>query len=262
VNRISSEIQSWIRPDEMALVRRIKDFVSQVMTHHKWYVTDFLTPREQLILTSTLKQDGAVVEFYGGYPDAERKRSIIMPDNWYPARHDYHVARLKMEARTNVSHGAILGSLLGLGMERRVVGDIVFAEDGIYIFTTSNIATFVRESLVQVGKNPVHLEIDDSEREIQMIKRDLIEKTIFVQSLRADAVIAQSCSLSRSSAQNCITKGLVSLNFTPLSKTDTILYPGDILSIRHFGRVKLKEVMGTTKKDRIRAVVGVIKSSS
>lgn len=262
MNRASSEIQSWVRPEEMALVLRIKDFVSQVMTHHRWYVTDFLTPREQFILTSIGKQNGAVVEFCGGYPGAERKRSIIMPDHWYPVSSDYHVARLKLETRTNVTHGAILGSLLGLGMERRVVGDIVFAEDGIYIFTTSNIASFVEESLVQVGKSPVHLELDDSEREIQIIKRDMMEKTIFVPSLRADAVIAQSCSLSRSSAQDCIAKGLVSLNFTPLSKTDIILYPGDILSIRHFGRVKLKEVMGTTKKDRIRAVVGVIKSSS
>jgi RNA-binding protein YlmH len=262
VNRTSEEERSWVRPDEAAIVRRLGDLVSQVLAGRRWYVTDFLSPREQLLLTSIGKQNGAPVEFYGGYPGAERNRSIIMPDNWFPAKSDYQVQRLKLETDAPITHGSVLGSLLGLGIERRVVGDIVFAKDGIYIFTSATIARFVEDMLVQVGKTPVHVKQDHSGSEIQPIMQNLVEKSIFVSSLRADAVIAQSCGLSRNLAQEHITRGLVTLNFTPLVKVDSQLFSSDILSIRHFGRVKVKEIGSTTKKDRTRVIVEILKSSS
>lgn len=261
MNQTANDEQSWVRPDEKDIVRRLKDYVSQVMTQGKWYVTDFLTPREQTLLVSIVRQSGAVLEFYGGYQDAERQRAMIMPDNWYPAHSDYQVSRFRLVASDAVTHGSVLGSILGLGIERRVLGDIVFTVDGVYVFASSSISRFVQESLVQVGKTPVRMEFDDSEQEIQIAARNMVEKTIFVSSLRADAVIAQSCNLSRSAAKEYIAKGLVSLNFSQLTKMDSELFPGDILSIRHFGRVKVKEIAGTTKKDRVRTVVEILKSS-
>ncbi len=253
--------QNFIRPDEMNIVRKMTDWVERVVSVHQWYLTDFLSPRELFILNLIVSQHSCVCSAYGGYENAERQRGLLMPENWYPALEDYNLYCLEICSFTKLTHGSILGAIIALGIDRKVFGDIVFTERGQYVLVASIIANFIAMTLQQVGNIPVQTKIIPVLPHVEMMKSEYIEDTISVPSLRIDAILAQSCGWSRSVAQAHIEKGLVTLNFMPLVNVDSQLFSGDLLSVRHFGRVKLIKILGPTKKNRIRLVVGILKSN-
>ena len=60
-------------------------------------------------------------------------------------------------------------------------------------------------------------------------------------------------------AAEIIRQGLVQRNHTPEERVDTLLEAGDLLSIRGFGRIRLTEIGGRTRKDRISIQLEVFK---
>lgn len=80
-----------------------------------------------------------------------------------------------------------------------------------------------------------------------------------VASLRLDCVLAAGMSLSRARAAEIIRQGLVQRNHMPEERVDTLLEAGDLLSIRGFGRIRLTEIGGRTRKDRISIQLEVFK---
>ena len=80
-----------------------------------------------------------------------------------------------------------------------------------------------------------------------------------VASLRLDCVLAAGMSVSRARAAEIIRQGLVQRNHTPEERVDTLLEAGDLLSIRGFGRIRLTEIGGRTRKDRISIQLEVFK---
>ena len=72
-------------------------------------------------------------------------------------------------------------------------------------------------------------------------------------------VLAVGMSVSRARAAEIIRQGLVQRNHTPEERVDTLLEAGDLLSIRGFGRIRLTEIGGRTRKDRISITLEVFK---
>ena len=72
-----------------------------------------------------------------------------------------------------------------------------------------------------------------------------------VSSLRLDAVLAAAYHLSRSEAAEAIRAGSVKLNHLPCERTDAPVTEGALLSLRGRGRVRLAQIGGTTRKQRI-----------
>lgn len=72
-----------------------------------------------------------------------------------------------------------------------------------------------------------------------------------VSSLRLDAVLAAAYHLSRSEAAEAIRTGSVKLNHLPCERTDAPVPEGALLSLRGRGRVRLAQIGGTTRKQRI-----------
>jgi RNA-binding protein YlmH len=52
---------------------------------------------------------------------------------------------------------------------------------------------------------------------------------------------------------------LVKVNWATINKPDYILAVNDLISVRHYGRLKLNELNGLTKKDKWRLTMAVIK---
>lgn len=252
---------NWARSEERPFLRRALDWVNSVRADHQWKLTDFLSPREIYLLESVAISQDMVVSTFGGATFAERQRALIMPSDWYPQSDDYHITILSVEPATRrpLSHGSILGSVLGTGLDRRKVGDIFMNGAHSYLAICEDVHHFLTGEWNAVGREPVTLQQVQETAGFEPPNYE--QQTISVASLRVDAVIAQTCHWSRQDAQSAVESGRVSLNFTELKRKDASIAVGDLLSVRGFGRISVLDMMGTSKRGRERVGVGVLRSN-
>lgn len=257
--KLEQERNLWARESERPFLRRVADWMERVRSEHRWILTDFLTPRE-ITLLDNYAQSHLVVRSFGGTPFAERTRALIMPEDWFPDESDFEIRTLQVQATPplTLTHGSILGSVLGTGLDRKKIGDIFLSGNHAYIMMSLDVVKFLQGEWHHVGRNRITLEVVEG---VHDVPEPVYEETmVSLASLRLDALIGQSCHLSRGKAQETIAKGNVSLNFLAHDKVDETVEVGDVVSVRGFGRIKVLEVIGKSKSDRIRLRVGIIRS--
>ena len=89
----------------------------------------------------------------GGYEDAERRICIFCPKEFWDEPEPLKVLRISVpKGSPALSHRDYLGSLLGLGIERSVVGDILVREDGADAVVLSDMADYLAQNLTSVGR--------------------------------------------------------------------------------------------------------------
>ena len=69
-------------------------------------------------------------------------------------------------------------------------------------------------------------------------------------SAAVDAVLAAGYNLSRAEAQKLIAAGLVKLNHVPELRGDAKLEAGSLLSARGYGRLRVDEIQGESRRGR------------
>ena len=82
-------------------------------------------------------------------------------------------------------------------------------------------------------------------------------KTDTVASLRLDAVLSAAFGLSRTKAAELIAAGRVDLGDSPCLKPAKDLVEGAVFSVRGFGRAKLLEIGGKSRKGRVFIKIGL-----
>lgn len=222
--------------------------------------SSFLTESEgerSLKLAEGLGYKNAVL--WGGYEDAERKCIVFLPE--YLEEVDNESADITFievtvdkfnRASADFSHRDILGSLMGLGLERESIGDITAkGGEGCFVIKKS-VLPFILETLVKIGRYPVSVsECPDLAFEK---KEDFEEKSDTVASLRLDCIVASVFSLSRSVATDKISAGLVQIGGTVAKKNDSEVKEGDKISLKGQGKVHFTKIDGLSRKGRIRIV--------
>ncbi len=185
---------------------------------------------------------------WGGYEGAERQMIAFgesaATGDWFPLR----AVRLTPTAPWQASHRDVLGAVLGLGLDRSKIGDILVTERDAVLFCTEPIAAFLREGITTVGRYRVTAE--ETERP-EIPKKKYIEITDTVASLRADCVIAAIYALPRARAQAAISAGKVTVNWEELTSLSAELREGDVISLRGSGRSELTKIGGHSRKERI-----------
>ncbi len=272
-------------PEILALYARLED-LSRLAERGEMAMTAFLTPRECLYAASFCEgrlREGAAF-LWGGFPlvagdtPPERRRMILLPD--YVAglvspeglAHDpvaalsdaglddlsafvsdaARILLVKGSGFRNLSHRDYLGSILGLGLERDVIGDIFVADEhAAYLACKGEMADFLTDNLTHVSADTVRVTempagyIPPVER-----KRQAIRDT--VASARLDCVVAALTNLSREKAQVAVRSGLVDLNYETVDACDTTVEPPCVLSVRGVGKFSVLSFDGETKKGRMR----------
>ena len=152
-------------------------------------------------------------------------------------------------AAATLSHRDVLGALLGTGIRRDKVGDIVCTAGRAIVLADEELAPFLAESVTKIGNEGVRAEYPyDAPIEAEREFRELQDT---VASPRLDAVVHAALRVSREEAARRIVAGTVSRNHFPaLSVSDTVC-EGDILSIRGAGRFRVKQIGPPTKKGRL-----------
>ncbi len=239
--------------EEKLLGRRLLDLAERC-ERSGWYTfTDFLSPAEQAFCGLILPRMGVQYAFDGGYEGAERACLTFYPDYLgAPAAdgEDYPIAALAVSHSVPLTHRDFLGAVLGLGLERDAIGDILVGERETVILVTAGIAAFLLTELSSVGRTGVRVSlIPTSQITPPEVKFEIIKDT--VASLRFDSVVATAFRLSRETAQKAIRAGLVRLNHLEQTSTSATVEQGDILAFRGRGKAVLDTVGNESRKGRI-----------
>ena len=239
--------------EDKLLGRRLMDLAGRC-DRSGWYTfTDFLSPAEQAFCSPILPSLRVPYAFVGGYEGAERACLVFYPDYLEPPAadgEDYPIAALAVSHSVPLTHRDFLGSVLGLGLERDAVGDILVGERESVILVTAGIAQFLMAELGSVGRTGVKVRIVPiTEITPPEVKFEIIKDT--VASLRFDSVVATAFRVSRETAQKAIRTGLVRLNHLEQTSTSATVEQGDILAFRGRGKAVLDTVGNESRKGRI-----------
>lgn len=220
--------------------------------------TQFLSPAQRTAVEGLIHACGHPRHlFCGGYAGAERTVCVFLPDwleeaDWPAGDHPLSAVKLTAPAGAKLSHRDWLGSILGLGLTREKVGDLLAAEHTCQAVVLSETAGVLLSQMDKAGRYPVQAaplaleELTSPERQVKHI-RDTFA------TLRLDAVAAAAFSLPRSKAAALICAGQAAVNHTECAKPDRLVAEGDVITCRGYGKCVVARVLGQSKKGRIMA---------
>ena len=247
-------------------------------------VSPYLTPREakyaRIHLSARLRGGTAVL--WGGYPEAERVRVFILPDYAEgladpealaadpvaalvgagledPAdtiREAVCPIHVKGSGFRELTHRDYLGSVLGLGLERDAVGDILIPDaHSAILLTDTRVGDFLAMSLTKVATDTVKISRLPEGVPLAGTRR-LQPISDTVASQRLDCVVAALCNLSREKAQMAVKAGLCELDYEAVEDCSATVDAPAVISVRGYGKFAVHAFDGVTKKGRVRLVAG------
>lgn len=250
--------------NDETIKKTIKHFVDSLIVVDKKginYNTDFFNPKEIEYATDILNVNNQInYNITGGYENAERR---IIAMGQYMDEYT-SIDYIDMYKITNygddVTHRDILGAVLNLGIDRKKVGDIAIYEKYALIVVKKTVSEFIKLNLTKIKKNNIELEkINLCENmNIEIPKEIIQESFISVSSMRLDSVVSAMLNISRSKSVNIISKGYVKLNHEKIIKNSEVIEEYFLISIRGYGRYRIKEIIGKSKKGRQKIIYGKI----
>lgn len=258
MNLAREQILAALNEAEKTTAALILDKAEKALFSQNYVITDFLDPAGLDIAMKVLQQTEEVSYLLaGGYPLAERKKVIIIPVYYLMDIKDEGISVLEISGNAKffqATHRDYLGSILGLGIKREKIGDILVLDHSCQVIVSSDIKDYILVNLDKVGKAGVKVrEIDPEQLRFKAEKVKEIKTT--VPSLRLDAVASSGFGISRSRMAKEITAELVKVNWKVITNASYQVKPEDIISVRGKGRVMIEEIKGATKKGRIALVL-------
>ena len=244
--------------EDRILLAKLWDKIQTGMRKNIPSNTAFLSPREQE-MARYLFGDADGLYFWGGYEDAERKMLVYLPDYLdedalYQEDAPLTCIHAAFYEGDSLSHRDFLGSLMGAGITRESVGDILVGKGYCDFLVTSEIASYLLQNLNSAGRTKIHLsQIPLSGLQPPVAETTRIKDTLA--SLRLDNVISTGFRISRAQANQAILAGKVAIDGLPCEKPDKTVAEGCKISLRGMGKIKLTTINGQTKKGRISVVI-------
>ena len=278
-----NDMTAHLPPDIRLLCSRLEDLCRRG-ERGEAAVSPYLTPREakyaRAHLSARLRAGTAVL--WGGYPEAERARVMILPDYTEglvdpealatdPAavlasaglddlactlREAVCPILVRGSGFRELTHRDYLGSVLGLGLERDAIGDILIPDaHSAILLTDTRVGDFLTTQLEKVSADTVKVSRFPVGEPLQGTRR-LQPIADTVASERLDCVGAALCNLSREKAQTAVKSGIVELDYEACEACDTTVEAPAVISVRGYGKFAVHAFDGTTRKGRIRLTAG------
>lgn len=242
--------------EERQLFSRVLDKLDQAARGAPAH-TPFLSQSQQEAVKRLLNAAGHPRHlFAGGFPGSERQVCALLPDwqeedHWEPP---YAALRCSWQSGEKLTHRDFLGSILGQGIDREKVGDLLVGENFCDILVMEELKPYLLQSFDSAGRTRLRVAelpleaVQPPEKQVKVIHDT-------VNSLRLDAVMATGFSLSRGKAADVISAGRVEVNHALCLKSDRTVTQGDVLTCRGLGKCVLTEVNGLSKKGRVMIVM-------
>jgi RNA-binding protein YlmH len=247
--------------EEKLTFAKILDTITLVDKQKSIVFSSFLNP------AILIKMDGIMKNFenldvkykpFGGIEEAERKMVAFYPANIEVEDLNFPIISLSVtynqKYSKSLTHRSFLGSIIGLGLDRSVIGDIIVKEEETIIFVSNTISEYIIANLEKVGSTKVNVSNNN-----KIIKKEDIgkEMTVSVSSMRLDNILASVFKISRSKSNEFIKSGKVFINWNVVLNASKTTEVGDLITLRGFGRIKIKEVLRKSKKDKF--ILDIIK---
>lgn len=244
-------------PDDRILLTQIAERAD--LCRERCYLTStrFLDLREadmaQQLLHTMGWTNGRV---WGGYDGAERQVLSFLPD-WMDAdtwadSEDNPLAAVRCSRHREdvLTHRDYLGSLMGLGLRRDCIGDILVGEHGVDIVVLREIVPFLLTHYEKAGRKRLTVaEIPLSALIVPEEAVNFVRDT--VASMRLDAIVASMFRLPRTRAADAVKAGKVFLNQRQCFRPDHEIAVHDRITLRGTGRGEVDEVLGESRKGRV-----------
>ena len=248
-----------VRNEEEQLRLRLRQAAERAARADRAVADRFVTGEERAWAVHEARQAGVEAAFEGGWPDAERVQVCF-----YPAGEEPVFTAVWLEIRwpakfVRCDHRDLLGSLMALGMDRSFFGDLIASEGCAHLLTLPEIASRLPGEWLKAGSAPLTVRALDEPPEIEAPQGAMLRDT--VPSLRLDAILASGMKLSRARAAELIREGAVAVEHRQETRTDRLLEAGQLLSIRGFGRIRLRDVGDMTRKERLPILLEIFRKS-
>ena len=189
--------------EDRLLLAKVLDRAKQARDRNIPAATDFLSPQQQMMSLDLLRLAGIAETDYifsGGFDGAERKLILFLPD-WLDAEtaeSEFPIRCLRAVFREEdkLNHRDFLGSLMGMGIVREKLGDILVSSDSADLVVLDTVAEFLLQSWNSAGRAKLRVsEIEPGHLHIPEVKCQEVRDT--VSSLRLDAVASTGFKLAR-----------------------------------------------------------------
>ena len=240
---------------ELAINKRFEELAERAYRENGFVFTDFLDMSQLSAFYSVereLSYAGTLVS--GGAEGCER--CMIRFGSEDSCGYDIefpidllHISPLQKKFSDALTHRDFLGTIIGLGLERTKIGDIVVRDNEAFVFVNDSVSDYIIKNLTRVKHTSVKVEI--CENVPDEIKPKLQEESIIVSSNRLDAIIAKVYNLSRDVAVRYISEGKVFINGREMTGNAKSLKDGDVISVRGKGKFIFGKEGGTTRKDKL-----------
>ena len=238
---------------ESELIRRIRDLSERSERSSSVTHSTFLTPAEQYEAEQWIKPKNINAVFLGGTSDSERRIAVFYPE--YMEKEEIKdadfLSAIKITAGFGTpGHRDYLGSILGLGIKREWIGDILINDNIAYVICLPPSNLTILSELTHVSRYGVRCE-SVPVQEVPIPKKTVKQLSFTVQSRRFDAIIGCIFGISRTRAAKLISSGAATLNYQECLKNDAYVDDGDVISARGYGKAKLIGQTGQSRKGRI-----------
>lgn len=233
---------------------KYSDLAEKAYKNNTYIFTDFLSLSEQEDLYSESRDFSYIkFELIGGYDDAERKIAKFGSADAFGYDEDAPIVCLKISPlgekfAKEVSHRDYLGTLMNLGLERKCFGDIIVSGKSAYVFVLERISDYVIDNTTRIANNPVMVSRAVFDNNASSADGKIIN--IQVASMRCDALIAKAFDLSRKDAAAIFFEKKVAVDGRLVENNDHNINGLSTISVRGFGKFKIINIGGTTKKGK------------
>ena len=191
--------------------------------------TFFLTPAEVQEIMHLLR--GYEYTLSGGFEEAERRMVVIGNDN---ADLENYLTVIRVESfQKPLTHRSVLGSVLGLGMKREMIGDIIVKDKICDIIIIQEMKKYILNELHKVGSQKVEV-YEVKLTDLLQLEDSKEVRTLSVASLRVDALISVAFGISREKSSLLVTQEKVLVNFLPCTNQAKAIKEEDLISVRGF----------------------------
>ena len=242
-------------PDERVVLARAMDQMERALSRSIPCTTQFLSPAQRAALEPLLAASGHPRHlFHGGYEGAERTVCVFLPDwlegsDWQAQDELAAIEAAFPPTGAELTHRDLLGGLMGIGLTREKVGDILMGGTAAQIVCLREAAPIILSQFDQAGRYRLKLrEIPLSQLSPAPAQVKAIHDT--VSALRLDAVLASGFSMARGKAADAVAASRVAVNHRECLKPDKTVAEGDILTCRGLGKCVLKRVGGQSRTGR------------
>lgn len=254
-----------MQKEEQQLEKRLSELSNLAYNRDIITYSDFLNLNELNIL-HLMPKDSLYTKFmtFGGYRLAERQMAAFLPDalslrgeTFDPKRKEeipypfqiLRISPLHAKYAEELTHRDYLGTILGLGIERAKLGDILVTEKEAIVFVHAKLKDFLMEELTRVRHTQVFVEEISKEEFSYEPKYEEIQGT--VASVRLDSLLSLAFSSSRTKLSGLIEGGKVFVNGKLITTNSYQLKEQDVISVRGYGKFRYNGTGSRTKKNRI-----------